>query len=83
MRVVEDLGDVVHRPDRCLVRLEHGEHLVLVALGDPGADDLVELLAVLQTSCVVAEAVVVHELRPADRPGDALEDRGSAGGSAT
>ena len=47
VRILDDLRDVVDRPDRHLGLLEERDVLGLRALGDERADDRVELVGVL------------------------------------
>ena len=72
VRVLDDLRDVVDRPDRDLGLLEEGDVLGLRARGDERADDRVQLVGVLHALGVGAVARIVDQVGPADRAEQAL-----------
>ena len=80
LRVVEDVGGGVDRGDGGLGLLERGDHLVAVALGDPGADGVVELVGVLRALAAGGEPRLVDQLGAPDQPHHPLRDRLRAGG---
>ena len=75
LRVDEDVADVVDRRDRGLRLLEGLDDLVLLALGDPRADVLVELVGVLGPRGPAGEPRLVDDLGVADEHHHALGDR--------
>ena len=79
MRILDDLGGVVDRPDGDLGGLEEGDVLGLRPLRNEGADDGVERGSVLDAVGIAAEARIVDQVGPADgaeQPLGHLLDRG-------
>ena len=67
LRILEDVGDVEDRRDRRAGLRELVDHLLGVALGDPRADDRVELVLVLEPTGVAREPLLGHHVAASDR----------------